>query len=344
MCESCGIHLKRNPEELVELINDYRCPSCDQSLVDDDIDNKKGRFAHAVVTALIMSAENLHSLKSSLNRAYRDYNGRILVNSYGKEYSKKQLLDVLNNLDSTDSPEFKNQFFEKPLNQKLQGLIQEELEDNVEQNDGLDIFATTKNEISNKINNSLSNEDENQEVKPTKKVIEDYIGLCDAIFLGTGHTAPILGNLVEQMEKHNVDLILVESGINNNSIDADDGPVSHRAASRYESLHPSTKVRLLRGTPDDFDTIVENASVTGFRKEKGWLEDDHSSFKDKRREQKLLDREYYEAIISERDGKFATEIVGYILENKENLNGNVCVMAGKTHIPGIYQRLTGLSL
>lgn len=343
MCENCGIHLKRDPEELVEFINKHRCPSCNCSLVDDDISKKTERFAHAVITALIMSSKDIISLKHSLNWACRDYNREILVNSYGQEYSVKELSDIVNKLDSNSYSKIEAPFLEKPLRQKFRGM-EEESEKDIEQDDDLDIFATAKDEISSKINYSSDNKDENQEVKPTKKVVKDYIGLCDVIFLGTAHSAPMLGKLVEQMESHNVGLVLLESGVNNNSVDADDGPVGHRAASRYKSLHGSTKLELLRGTPDDFDNIVKNGSVTGVTN--GWLNDDHDDFKDSRRRQRLLDREYYNAIIEERDGKFATEIAGYILEEhtEGSLNGNVCVIAGKTHIPGIYRRLTGLSL
>lgn len=334
ICDSCGVHLARNPKDLYNCINISYCPKCGELLRErTEISDQK--YSHAVISSLVISSKQFDDLLINIENCVKEYNRKTLINESGREYLLQKWKKLARDIRNENYEEMDLSFLDKPEKEKIKGMIRD-VEEETESSDLESEFDYVKG-------NEQDESDTSTEVKPTKHLIEDYLGICDVLFLGTGHDAPILDSLINEMEENYVDIVMIESGIGQSSIDKD-ASVGNKAAHMYDNMYDHAESYLLKGTPDSLREIAENGGYSSFTKEEGWMEDDHETFKNKNRMLKMVDEEYYEAIISERNGKFAMEAVGYITENRGRINGNACIIAGKSHITGIYKRMTGLEL
>lgn len=336
MCNNCETHLTRNPQEIYNFINISYCPQCGERFV-EDTEEAGRKYAHAVISSLVISAEEFDDLIVNIENCVNQCDSSILINENGYEYHIRKWRETAQELKNQNYEDVDTSFMDKPERKKIQGLIQS-TEEESDENEDTGVFDSVK-----KSDEFSSEESSDSQVEPTKHLIKDYLGICDVLFLGTGHDAPMLEDLINEMEENYVDIVMMESGIGQSTIDKD-ASVGNKAAHLYDKMYDHADSYLLRGTPDDLREIATRNVHSSFSKEEGWTETDTEMFEEQKQTRKRINEEYYEAIISERDGKFAMEAVGYIIENKDRINGNACIIAGKSHITGIYKRMTGLEL
>lgn len=333
MCHNCETHLTRNPQEIYNYINISYCPQCGERFV-EDTEEAERKYVHAVISSLVISAEDFDDLIVSIQNCLNQCDTEILINDNEQTYHINRWRSTMNQLKKEDYESIDTSFMDEPERRKIQGLVQSTEESDEQEDTGSFDFTNASDE---------SQDGGKDEVEPTKHLIQDYLGICDVLFLGTGHDAPMLENLINEMEENYVDIVMMESGIGQSTIDKD-ASVGNKAAYLYDKMYDHADSYLLQGTPADLRDIATQNVHSSFSKEEGWTETDTEMFEEDKQAQRRINEEYYEAIIGERDGKFAMEAVGYIIDNQDSITGNACIIAGKSHISGIYRRMTGLEL
>lgn len=169
-------------------------------------------------------------------------------------------------------------------------------------------------------------------VKTTK---EDYTG-ATVKFIGTYHYNTVMLDAIKE-ELKDCDLVLLESGPDDD-FHPRSGGVGHRAADARNALSTDDDIiRVLEGRPGDVGNLKGSISDAIYIKFKG--RNDSLKSRQKRLDrQRQLSPEWYEEMISKRDHKFVIQAIENIIE-EHNKNGvqKVAIVAGKDHIPGMYQ-------
>lgn len=168
-----------------------------------------------------------------------------------------------------------------------------------------------------------------------KKTREDHTGV-DVKLIGTAHkTWLMLEDIKKELEE--CDLIMVESSSTESL--SPSTMVGHRAALAQVSYLNGDIIEVLEGYPDQrfvgedpggysLLSLFKSGGVTHDLKERQKKIDDHRG----------KDPEYFTKVVDERDHKFALQAIEHIIDNYyERGIDKVAVVAGKDHIPGIYQ-------
>lgn len=333
MCD-CGIQIVRDPMELHAYINRSNCPRCQAPL------NQSGKKqAHSVITAIVISSDNLKQLRKGLEKSIANYQKDLLVTKNGVEYHKNRITDLIRKIEEQEYDDIDIAFLDSPERNKILGMINE-VRNNDNNKDETSKSGSTKSSFEKL---SRSDTSESNSPQPSRKVIKNYLGICDILLLGVSHNAPILDSLHEEMRNKYVDLVMVESvpggkDLRTDGVVGDGVPIEHKAAAEYGKIYDTEGVYVLQGSPKEISEFSINYPTSAF--DDTWSDTSQEIAKEDRNLTEKINQEYYNAVINERDGKFAMEAVGYILKHK-NMNGNACIIAGKSHIPGIYKKIMG---
>lgn len=334
MCD-CGIQIVRDPMELHAYVNQSNCPKCQAPL-----NQSNEKQAHSVITAIVISSDNLKQLRKGLEKSIANYQKDLLITKNGVEYHKNRITDLIRKIEEQEYDDIDISFLDSPEKNKILRMINE-VQNNDNNKEGTSKSGSTKASLFEK--RSKSDTSESNSPQPSRKVIKNYLGICDILLLGVAHNAPILDCLHEEMKDKYVDLVMVESvpgerGLMTDGVVGDEVPIEHKAAEEYEKIYDTEGVYVLQGTPKEISEFDQNADVSAY--DDTWSDTSQKIAKENNNLIEKVDEEYYNAVINERDGKFAMEAVGYILKHKD-MNGNACIIAGKTHIPGIYKKIIG---
>lgn len=165
---------------------------------------------------------------------------------------------------------------------------------------------------------------------------EDYTGVT-VKFIGTSHNCVFMTNTIKE-ELEDCDLIMVESGTDDEFVPKE--MIGHRAADGRNALSIDDDiVRVLEGHPG----YVESP----YSPELSRLEDliftggSTHNLAERQKHNEILSSqfsEWYNEVVEKRDHKFVLQAIEHIVEShyKEGVE-KVAIIAGKAHIPGMYQ-------